>query len=224
MTKNLKISLAVALTLIVGAVVLIAVSGSSDEEADTTTSTTTSADESAAPPTVRPDTHKLSVAKDGKVTLVEFLDFECEACGALFPAMEELRSDYDGKITIAVRYFPLPNHTNAQIAAQAVEAASKQDKFEQMYKKMFETQSEWGESQDSKREVFIGFARELGLDMTEFLNDLDDPSTAERVRSDQADGEALGVQGTPTLFLNDEMLQINSIDELRSQIDEALAQ
>ena len=221
MTRNLKISIAVVLAVVVGAGVLIAASGSSDDGGSSTVAT----EPSAAPQsTVRSDTRKLSTAKDGKVTLVEFLDFECESCGALYPAMEQLRIDYDGRVTFAIRYFPVPSHTNAQIAAQAVEAAAKQGKLVPMYQRMFETQSEWGESQDSKKDVFVGYARDMGLDMDQFMRDLEDPATVERVRSDQEDGEALGVQGTPTLFLNDELLEFSSIDELRAKIDEALGQ
>lgn len=66
--------------------------------------------------------------------LVEFLDFECESCGALFPIVEQLRSDYAGEITYVVRYFPLPGHVNSMNAAVAAEAAAQQGEFEAMYR------------------------------------------------------------------------------------------
>ena len=78
---------------------------------------------------VRPDSHRLSSA-DSPVTFVEFLDFECEACGAMFPNVERLRNDYAGRVNFVVRYFPLPGHFNAERAARAVEAAAQQGRFE----------------------------------------------------------------------------------------------
>lgn len=88
------------------------------------------------------------------VTLVEFLDFACEAYGAAYPFIEQLREQYDGEVTFAVRYFPLPSHKNANNAAYAVESAARQGKFEQMYKRPYDTQIEWGASQDSKAALF----------------------------------------------------------------------
>ena len=105
---------------------------------------------SAADVTVREDSHRLSDVPDGKVTFVEFLDFECEACGAAFPAVEQLRAAYGDRVSFVVRYFPLDGHFNAQRAARAVEAAAQQDQFEAMYEKMYETQAEGGVSSRSR--------------------------------------------------------------------------
>ncbi len=74
---------------------------------------------------------------------MEFLDFECEACRAAFPLVEQLRSQYGDRVNFVVRYFPIPAHFNAERAARAVESAAQQGKFEPMYKKMYETQSQW---------------------------------------------------------------------------------
>ena len=129
---------------------------------------------------MRPDSHKLGVAPDGKVTFVEFLDFECESCRAAFPAVEQLRKDYAGKVTFVVRYFPIPSHFNAERAARAVEAAARQGKFEQMYQKMYETQTEWGEQQVPADDLFRGFAKDLGLDLAAWDKAYDAPATLER--------------------------------------------
>lgn len=172
---------------------------------------------------VRADSHRLSTAADGKVTLVEFLDFECEACGAAFPGVEKLRAEYDGRITYVVRYFPIESHANAMNAAKAVQAAANQGKFEQMYVKMYETQTQWGEQQDSKAALFEGFAQQLGLDLTRFKADVAAPETAQRVERDQRDGMALGVQGTPTFFLNGEKFDGQPTYEgLKAAVDAAL--
>lgn len=171
---------------------------------------------------VREDSNRLSVSRDGAVTLVEFLDFECEACGAAFPALEQLRAEYGDRITFVARYFPIPSHRNAENAAVAVQAAAEQGQFEAMYRKMFETQPIWAEQDESKASVFRGYAEELGLNLTAYDQAVADPATLERVLRDRADGEAAGVKGTPTLYLNGALLEARSLDEIRARIDAEL--
>lgn len=175
-------------------------------------------------PTVREDSHRLAEPASSTVTFVEFLDFECEACGAVFPAIEELRAEYGDRVTFVVRYFPLPGHLNSKNAAVAAEAAARQGQLEPMYVKLFETQSMWGERQDSQAEVFRGFAEEIGLDMAQYDADVADPSTLERVESDQRDGIALGVKGTPTIFVNDIKVELTSIGDIRAALEGALGE
>lgn len=170
---------------------------------------------------VRPDSQRLQVAEDGKVTFVEFLDFECEACRAAYPGIEELRRLYEGRVTFVVRNFPL--HNNSVAAASAAEAAAAQGKFEDMYHRLFETQTEWGEQEASQEDVFFGFAEELGLDMDAFRQVYDDPATAALIQRDQADGRALGVTGTPTFFLNGDKVDVSGFQELIDLVDAALA-
>ncbi|GAA4987323.1 DsbA family protein [Actinopolymorpha pittospori] len=173
---------------------------------------------------VRSDSHRLTEARSGQVTLVEFLDFECEACRAAHPLVEDFRKEYEGRVTFVARYFPIPSHFNAERAARAVESAAQQGKFEQMYQRMFETQSQWGEQQVPADETFRGFAKDLGLDMTRYDKTYEDPATLMRIKKDVTDGEALGVQGTPTFFLNGEKLQPNSYDDFKKALDAALAE
>jgi protein-disulfide isomerase len=122
------------------------------------------------------------------------------------------------------RYFPVPSHRNAENAAHAVEAAARQDKFEQMYQRMFETQSEWGEQQESKAPLFRSYAEDLGLDMDRYDEDVTSQSVARRVQKDVDDGRALNVAGTPTFFLNGKQLKVTSTDDFIRAIDEALAE
>ena len=116
----------------------------------------------------------------------------------------------------------MPLHNNSQRAAQAAEAAAAQGKFEEMYDLLFETQPNWGESSDSKEEVFFGLAEQLGLDMDEFEQVYNDPATAKKVERDLADGKALGVEGTPSFFINGEKVEIESFDDLIAKIDAEL--
>lgn len=211
MSKNTKISVALVIAALI-AVLAIANAGDGASTAPAAT---------ASDRLVRSDSQRLSTADDGKVTFVEFLDYECEACAAAYPAIEELRSDYEGRVTFVVRNFPL--HNNSEAAASAAEAAAEQGKFEEMYDMLFQTQLEWGEQDTSQEAVFFGYAERLGLDMEQFRADYDDPATLARIRRDKADGTELGVQGTPTFFLNGEKVEVSSLAELIEQIDAALA-
>ena len=212
MSKNLKISVALVVAALIAAIVL---ANTGDDDA-----TALPAD-SRTERLVRSDSQRLSTAEDGKVTFVEFLDFECEACAAAYPAIEELRQTYDGRVTFVVRNFPL--HNNSEAAAQAAEAAAAQGMFEEMYDMLFQTQPQWGEKGSSQEDVFFGFAEQLGLDMDRFRAVYDDPATIERIRRDKADGQELGVSGTPTFFLNGDKVEVSSFAELVDQIDAALA-
>lgn len=173
---------------------------------------------------VRENSHRLNSVPDSDVTFVEFLDFECEGCRAVYPSIEQLRSAYGDRVNFVIRYFPLGAHYNAERAARAVEAAAQQGKLEAMYKKMYDTQGQWGEKQEPADEVFRGFAGELALDMAAFDKAYSDPATAARVQLDVADGRALGVQGTPTFFLNGERIQPHSYEDLAAAFDQALAE
>ncbi len=213
MRKNVWIPL--AMVAIAGfAIVVAANAGGDDSPANVSTG------ETGADRVVRPDSQRLNEV-NGDDTFVEFLDFECEACRAAHPAIEELREEYGDRVTFVVRYMPL--HRNSEAASQAAEAAAVQGKFEEMYDRLFETQPAWGEKTTSQEDVFFGFAEELGLDMDRFRQVYDDPKTLERIQRDKADGKALGVTGTPTFFLNGEKLDVESFDDIVQALDDAVA-
>ena len=171
---------------------------------------------------VAENSHRLDTAPDGSVVFTEFLDFECEVCAAVHPVVEELRQTHAGKVTFVTRYFPVPGHKNSMNAAIAVEAAAEQGQFEAMYQRMFETQDQWGEQQESKADVFRGFAKDLGLNMSAYDHAVGDPSTKARVQQDFDAGMALGVEATPTIFLNDEPIELSTPDELHAAVANAV--
>ncbi|WP_431908893.1 DsbA family protein [Amycolatopsis thermoflava] len=218
MSRNLKLTVILAALATVAVATLLVVTRPADSPAAGAAGETVPAEV-----LVRPDSHRLSTAADGKVTLVEFLDFECEACGAAYPAVEQLRKTYAGRITYVVRYFPIASHPNAQLAARTAQAAAEQGKFEAMYMLLFERQAEWGHQNTPQREVFLGYARELGVDLVRFQADWDSPATEDRVSRDQADGQRAGVRGTPTFFLNGRPLSPQSLEDLTRAVDAALA-
>lgn len=170
---------------------------------------------------VRENNHRVTDRATEKAQLVEFLDFECESCRAAQPLVEELKDEFGDRITFVNRYFPLPAHLNSANAALAVEAAAQQGKYEQMYAKMFETQAQWGEQKDSKAPLFRTFARDLGLDMEAYDAAVASEATKEVIRQDINDGKALGVQGTPTFFLNGKIMTLSTEEDFRQQLTDA---
>jgi protein-disulfide isomerase len=175
----------------------------------------------AAAELVREDSHRVTSPVTEKAQLVEFLDFECESCRAAYPLVEELQTEYGDRITFVNRYFPLPGHRNSGTSALAVEAAAQQGQYEQMYARMFETQPQWGEKQDSQAPLFRTFAQDLGLDLAKYDAAVADEKTIARIRKDVADGRALGVTGTPTFFLNGEKLVLNTEADFRQKLTDA---
>ncbi|MFF2775453.1 DsbA family protein [Streptomyces sp. NPDC058052] len=173
---------------------------------------------------VRDSSHRLTSPPRSELTIVEFLDFECEGCGAVYPTVERLRDEYEDRVTFVARYFPMPGHRNSTTAALAVEAAAQQGAFEAMYTKMFTTQKEWGESRESKADLFRTYAAGLGLDMARYDTAVKAPGTLRRVEADQRDGLGLGVQGTPTFFVDGIRIQPpGSYEEFKALIDARLA-
>lgn len=145
--------------------------------------------------------------KKATVTLVEYLDFECEACGFYYPYVKQLTKEFNNDVRFVSRYFPLPGHKNGLPAALAVEAASKQDKYWEMYEIVFENQKNWGERAVADPTIFEEYAKKIGLNMTQFKKDVDSKTVKDRVERDRLSGEQLGVDATPTFYLNGEKLQ-----------------
>lgn len=251
MSRNVKISAALIALFAVMIAAIVLTANSKDDDAHRASETATQAGsrtttESAPAPAptqtapgrraapkgkadrsttavVAPDPRTLGRPGDGKVTFTEFLDFECPACGAAYPLVEQLRQEYEGRVTFNIRYFPLPSHRNALPAALAVEAAAQQGKLVPMYAKMFQTQREWGDQDRSQAPLFRDFARELQLDMARYDADVRSRETRRRVQRDLDAAEALELQGTPSFFVNEQPVEPRSADHLRRLLDAALA-
>lgn len=214
--KATLVTIAVVVVLVVAALIYVLVNQSQ-------AAPPSSGDGSSSAQLVRENSHVLDDGGEGAVTVVEFLDFECEACGSFYPIVEDLREQFAGEITYVVRYFPLPGHFNSKNAAIAAEAAAQQDRFEDMYHRLFESQAEWGEAQESRADLFRGFAEELGLDMVAYDAAVADPSTTERVDQDFEEGRALGVSSTPTFFVDGELAELQEWDDLENLVQAAVS-
>lgn len=130
------------------------------------------------------------------VVLVEFADFQCPACRAARPVVEEALKKHDGNARFVFKHFPLSMHPFAEKAARGARAAQAQGKFWEMYGLLFDNQERLSPA------VMDELAKGLGLDMAKFQKDLDSEAMADAVARDRKQGERLDIQSTPTLYIN----------------------
>jgi len=155
------------------------------------------------------------------VTLIEYSDFQCPACASYYPFLKELMKQDGDRIQFVYRHFPLPQHKNAKLAAQAAEAAGKQNKFWEMHDLLFENQKDWAESR-SADELFAGYASSLELDLDQFSRDLDTSEIKAKIEADYNGGVAAGVNSTPSFFLNGKKIENpRSLDEFEQLINKS---
>lgn len=153
------------------------------------------------------------------VTVVMFSDFQCPACAATHPVLQKVLAEYGAeKIRFVVRDFPLKMHKDAFLAAQAAGAANAQGKFFEYAEILYQNQSALDAASLSK------YAADLGLNVQQFELDLQSGKFAGEVRKDMTDGEAYGINGTPTIFVNGVRLRQLSAKAFRRAIDRALDQ
>ncbi len=175
------------------------------------------------PAAVMPSDHVLGPS-DAKVTLIEYGDFQCPACGAYAPLVERLAAEEaTGTLRVVFRHFPLPQHQNAIVAAEAAEAASNQGKFWEMYRLLYDNQAAWeSQSADAAKAEFAGYALQLGLDKATFAADSAASSTADRVAKDAAEAQSLSLDYTPTFFVNGKVItNPQGYEPLKALIDAA---
>ena len=158
---------------------------------------------------------------DAKVTIVEFFDPECEGCAAFHPILQKVLSEYPNDVQLVARYMLF--HGNSYPAALALEGAGKQGKYWEMYSILLERQGEWSHQEKPVTTIFEGFAKELSLDLTEFNKSYDDLTFQAALARDVEEGKMLGVKGTPTFFINGQMLMNLSYNDLKNAIDKELA-
>lgn len=158
---------------------------------------------------------------NAKVTVVEFFDPECEGCAAFHPILKKLIAEYPENVRLVARYMLF--HGNSYPAALALEGAGKQGKYWEMYNILLERQGQWSHQKESVAHIFERYAKELNLNIEEFNKAYDDLTFKAALAQDVTEGKALGVKGTPTFFINGQMLMQLSYDDLKSAIDRELA-
>lgn len=154
-----------------------------------------------------------------KVKLVEFSDFECPACLAAEPAIAKVKSTYPDQIQFIYRHFPLPQHTHGRQAAAIAAAAGQQGKFWEMHDKLFETQTEWTiMNKDGAAAFFLQLAKNIGLDESKIKQELESDSIKAIIDTDIAEGQRVGVNATPTFFLNGQKLNLRVFEDLNTAV------
>ena len=158
------------------------------------------------------------------VTIIEYSDFQCHYCKMAAPVMNQVLAAYPNDVRLVFRNFPLRrNHLQAQLAAQAAEAAAAQGKYFEMHDRLFDRQEEWS-GNVAARKAFISYAQELGLDVEQFKADMDSKGVKDKIDNDYASGVAAGVQGTPSFFVNGKRLEnIQGYETFVQVIDAELA-
>lgn len=164
-----------------------------------------------------------TASAENVVTLVEYADLQCPACKTYHPDVKQLLANYEGKLRLLFKHFPLTNiHPNAMDAAIASEAVGKQGKFFEYVDLLYEKQAEWSDLKvvDQK---FEEYAKSIGVDIEQYKKDLQDPSIRELIDDQRNEGIANGVTGTPSFFVNNVRIATPpNLNEFKKVIDEAL--
>ncbi len=154
---------------------------------------------------------------NARITLVEFSDFQCPFCVAATPQLDVLLKAYPSQVKLIFKEFPLDSHSQAALAAAAALAAHKQGKFWQLHDAMFSLQG------NLSRQRIIALAKGIGLDMNRFQADLDSAEIKRAVAKEISEGEHIGVDSTPTLFVDGRRFNgALTVAALKPVIDEEL--
>ncbi len=164
--------------------------------------------------------------KESGVSLIEYSDFQCPACGAYYPLVKQMEKEFGDKIAFVYRNFPLRQlHPNAQIAAQAAESAGKQGKFWEMHDVLFEKQKEWStKSSEEIKETLAQYAQTLELNVDQFKTDLEAKETKQKVDEDYESGQKYNITATPTFFVNGKKIEPpKSPSDFKKVLEDALS-
>ncbi len=147
---------------------------------------------------------------DSENVLIEYSDFQCPACRSYHGAVNLLAENLGDNLRVVYRHFPLRQlHPNAQLAAQAAEAAGNQGKFWEMHDVLFGQQNNWSNERNPS-DIFDGYAASLELDVDQFKKDLKSRDVKNAVNDDYNLGIAGQVNSTPTFFFNGQPTQPQS--------------
>lgn len=170
-------------------------------------------------------TNHVTGGENASVTLIEYGDFECPACGAYYPTVEQVKEKYGDQLKFQFRHFPLVQiHKNAMVAHRAAEAAARQGKFWQMYNVLYSQQQSWTSGNNAAR-IMEDYAVQIGLNVDQFKKDFASESVNDSINADIKAGQALGANSTPTFVLNGKKLDPlpdRSVEAFSKLIDEAL--
>lgn len=206
-----------------GAVILAAVAGLGGLVylADKSSSSNSTPVETANFPQVSENDIVVGDKKAG-ITITEYSDFQCPACANYNPIVNRVLDEYQGKVKLVYRFFPLRGiHKNGLISSQAGYAAEKLGKFSEMKDLLFENQSEW-ENLGDPREVFEGYADSIELDAKKFREIMDSDEAKKTVEAGEKEAIGLGLNSTPSFFIGNKRIQPQGYEGFKKVIDEEL--
>ena len=170
--------------------------------------------------------------KDAKVIISEYADYQCPFCSTVFPYLSDIVKEYDGQVGLVFRSYILSYHQNGTAAASAANAAALQGYWEPYAKKLFKEQSNWeslsaSDRDNHFREYFVEVTEGRG-DTEKFLKDMNSDAVKQKIKADMAISKRLGVNETPTIYINGKAFELPSAKEkefkekLREVINQAL--
>lgn len=200
-------------------------SGNSANKANGNTAKTTSTPAPVNAPIGAPLTTNVLGSPTALVTVEEFADYQCPACGSTYPTLKEIQSAYGDRIRFVFRNYPLaiPAHDKAYKAALAAEAAAMQGKFWAMQDLLFTNQQTWSPASNFD-EILREYATKIGIDVKQFESDMNGMAVKSRIDADKARGQALGFSSTPTVYVNGKMVPFQDLNaaKLKQLIDAEL--
>jgi len=135
-------------------------------------------------------------SEDAVVTIVEWSDFQCPFCNRVAPTLAQIEKEYGDQVRLVFKHMPLSIHAQAPQAPAASEAAHRQGQFWDMHDRIFQNQ------RDLSADTLARYAREIGLDMGRFEEDIASAEVQKRIEDDMKQASKLGVTGTPSFFIN----------------------
>jgi len=161
--------------------------------------------------------------EDAPVTMIEFSDFECPFCGRFYnDTLPKIEEEYinTGKVKIYYRHLPLTFHPQARPAALASECANEQDSFWEYHDILFDNQTQFS---TATTDTFVGWAKDLGLDTSQFKSCLESEKYADNVDGDSTEASTVGASGTPTFYINgNQLVGAQPFASFKAIIDEEL--
>ena len=158
---------------------------------------------------------------DAPVVIVEFLDPACETCKSFYPVVKKMIADNPGRIRLVLRYAPF--HKGSDKVVAMLEGARKQGKFWPALEALLATQADWAPHHTAQADLAWRHLEGLGLDLAQVRADMVSPGVAQVIAQDLADSRALDVTMTPEFFVNGQPLPSFGYEQLRKQVDAALA-
>ncbi len=166
-------------------------------------------------------------ANPNSVTLIEYADFQCPGCQAIYPIVKELVEEQATDLQFVFRSYPLSYHANAKSASAAAEAAGLQDRYWDMYDKIYSNGKEWEQAGPTERtDIFLKYAKEIGLNEQQFKADMDSDRVKKKINFDVELARMSNVDATPYFFLDGKRLkseQLKDTESFKKAVAEAIA-